>query len=109
MATRRKYSPEERIHIVLERFRREVTVNKRCRRQGIKPHSYYAWTKELMEAGRERLARGECERPRPRRETPSTGSGQALRLTAKGLRPSAHPVLHHPAKVWGHPSPRKGG
>ena len=41
-ATRRKYTPEEKIRIVLE---------------GIKPHSYYSWTKEFMEAGRERLSR----------------------------------------------------
>ena len=52
-ATRRKY----KIRIVLEGFRREVTVNDLCRRQGIKPHSYYAWTKEFMEAGKERLSR----------------------------------------------------
>jgi len=56
-ATRRKYTPEEKIRIVLEGFRREVTVNDLCRREGIKPHSYYAWTKEFMEAGKERLAR----------------------------------------------------
>jgi transposase len=56
-ATRRKYIPEERIRIVLEGFRREVTVNDLCRREGIKPHSYYAWTKEFMEAGKERLSR----------------------------------------------------
>ena len=55
--TRRKYTPEEKIRIVLEGFRREVTVNDLCRREGIKPHSYYAWTKEFMEAGKERLAR----------------------------------------------------
>ena len=54
-ATRRKYTAEEKIHIVLEGFRREVTVNDLCRREGIKPHSYYAWTKEFMEAGKERL------------------------------------------------------
>ena len=41
----------------LEGFRREVTVNDLCRREGIKPHSYYAWTKEFMEAGKERLTR----------------------------------------------------
>ena len=52
-ATRRKYSPEEKIRIVLEGFRREATVNDLCRREGIKPHSYYSWTKN-----------------------PSTGSGQ---------------------------------
>ena len=56
-ATRRRYTPEEKIRIVLEGFRREVTVNDLCRREGIKPHSYYAWTKEFMEAGEERLAR----------------------------------------------------
>ena len=56
-ATRRKYTPEEKIRIVLEGFRREVTVNDLCRREAIKPHSYYSWTKEFMEAGRERLSR----------------------------------------------------
>ncbi len=56
-ASRRKYTPEEKIRIVLEGFRREVTVNDLCRREGIKPHSYYAWTKEFMEAGKERLTR----------------------------------------------------
>ncbi len=56
-ATRRKYTPDEKIRIVLEGFRRETTVNDLCRREGIKPHSYYAWTKEFMEAGKERLTR----------------------------------------------------
>ena len=56
-ATRRRYTPEEKIRIVLEGFRREVTVSDLCRREGIKPHSYYSWTKESMEAGRERLTR----------------------------------------------------
>ncbi len=55
--TRRKYTSEEKIRIVLEGFRREVTVNDLCRREGIKPQSYYSWTKEFMEAGKERLAR----------------------------------------------------
>ena len=56
-ATRRKYTAEEKIRIVLEGFRGETTVNDLCRREGIKPHSYYAWTKEFMEAGKERLTR----------------------------------------------------
>ena len=56
-ATRRKYTPEEKIRIVLEGYRREVTVSDLCRREGIKPHSYYSWTKEFMEAGKERLTR----------------------------------------------------
>ena len=48
---------EKKVRIVLEGFRREVTVNDLCRREGIKPHSYYARTKEFMEAGKERLTR----------------------------------------------------
>ena len=56
-ATRRKYTSEEKIRIVLEGFRREVTVNELCRREGIKPNSFYSWTKEFMEAGKERLSR----------------------------------------------------
>ena len=57
VAARRKYTSEEKIRIVLEGFRREVTVNDLCRREGIKPSAYYAWTKEFMEAGKERLSR----------------------------------------------------
>ena len=41
----------------MEGFRREVAVNELCRREGIKPGAYYAWTKEFMEAGKERLTR----------------------------------------------------
>jgi transposase len=57
VAARRKYTPEEKIRILLEGFRREVSVNDLCRREGIKPSAYYAWTKEFMEAGKERLTR----------------------------------------------------
>ena len=56
-ATRRKYAPEDKIRIVLEGFRRELTVSDLCRREGIKPGVFYAWTKEFMEAGKERLTR----------------------------------------------------
>jgi len=56
-ATCRKYAPEDKIRIVLEGFRREVTVGDLCRREGIKPGVFYAWTKEFMEAGKERLTR----------------------------------------------------
>ena len=57
VAARRKYTPEEKIRIVLEGFRREVSVSDLCRREGIKPSAYYAWTKEFIEAGKERLTR----------------------------------------------------
>jgi transposase len=57
VAARRKYTPEEKVRIVLEGFRREVTINELCRREGIKPGAYYAWTKDFLEAGKERLTR----------------------------------------------------
>ncbi len=56
-ASRRKYTPEEKVRIVLEGFRREVAVNELCRREGIKPGAFYSWTKDFMEAGKERLTR----------------------------------------------------
>ena len=46
--TRRRYTAEEKIRIVLEGFRRETTVNDLCRREGIKPGAFYAWTKDFM-------------------------------------------------------------
>ena len=56
-ATRRKYTTEEKIHIVLEGFRREVTINELCRRECNKPYNFYSWIKEFMEAGKQRLSR----------------------------------------------------
>jgi transposase len=53
--TRRKFSPEEKIRIVLEGFRGEVRVSELCRREGIRPNVYYAWLKDFMEAGKARL------------------------------------------------------
>jgi transposase len=54
-ASRRKFTPEEKIRIVLEGFRRETRVSDLCRREGINPNVYYAWLKEFMEAGKARL------------------------------------------------------
>jgi len=71
-ATRRKYAPEDKIRIVLEGFRREVTVSDICRREGIKPGVFYAWTKEFMEAGKERLTR-DTVRDATRQESETTG------------------------------------
>ena len=51
-ANRRKPTSEEKICIFLEGFRLETTVNDLCRREGIKPHSYYAWTKSSWKLGR---------------------------------------------------------
>jgi transposase len=56
-ATRRKFSAEEKIAIVLEGFRRDTPIRDLCRREGIHPGTYYAWLKDFMEAGKERLTR----------------------------------------------------
>ena len=55
--TRRKFTSEEKIRIVLEGFRHEVPIRDLCRREGIRPNIYYAWLRDFMEAGKERLAR----------------------------------------------------
>ncbi len=57
VAARRRYTPEEKVRIVLEGFRREVAIRDLCRREGIRPGAFYAWTKDFMEAGKERLTR----------------------------------------------------
>ena len=57
VTAKRKYTPEEKVRIVLEGFRREIAVRDLCRREGIKPGAYYAWTKDFIEAGKERLTR----------------------------------------------------
>jgi transposase len=56
-ATRRKFSAEEKIAIVLEGFRRDTPIRDLCRREGIHPGTYYAWLKDFMVAGKERLTR----------------------------------------------------
>ena len=53
--TRRKFSAEEKIRIVLEGLRGEDTIAGLCRREGISPNLYYNWSKEFLEAGQERL------------------------------------------------------
>jgi len=55
--TRRKFTAEEKIRIVLEGFRRDMPIRDICRREGIHPGIYYAWLKDFMEAGKERLTR----------------------------------------------------
>ena len=55
--SRRRVSAEEKIRVVLEGFRRDTPIRDLCRREGIHPATYYAWLKDFMEAGKERLTR----------------------------------------------------
>ncbi len=54
--TRKKYSSEEKIRIVLEGMRGEESIAELCRREGLNQNVYYRWSKEFLEAGKQRLA-----------------------------------------------------
>ena len=53
--TRRRFSAEEKIRIVLEGLRGEESIAALCRREGLAPNLYYRWSKEFLEAGKKRL------------------------------------------------------
>ena len=54
--TRKKYSAEEKVRIVLEGLRGGDSIAELCRREGINTNVYYRWSKDFMEAGKKRLA-----------------------------------------------------
>jgi transposase len=60
-ATRKQYSAEEKIRIVLDGLRGEYSIAELCRREGIAESLYYSWSKEFLEAGKRRLS-GDTER-----------------------------------------------
>jgi transposase len=60
-ATRRRFPTEDKIRIVMEGIRGEVSVSELCRREGIHPTIYYKWLKDFMEAGKGRM-RGDALR-----------------------------------------------
>ena len=53
--TRKKYSAEEKVRIVLEGLRGEEKIAELCRHEGIHQNMYYKWSKEFLEAGKQRL------------------------------------------------------
>lgn len=77
--TRKKYSAEEKIRIVLEGLRGENTIAELCRREGIHPNMYYKWSKEFLEAGKQRLA-GDTQRQADNQEV------QAMRTENEQLK-----------------------
>jgi len=54
--TRRKYSSEEKIRIVIDGMRGETTIAELCRKEGLSQALYYKWSKDFMEAGKKRLS-----------------------------------------------------
>ena len=70
--SRRKFTSEEKIRIVIEGLRGEQSIAEVCRREGISPNLYYRWSKDFLEAGKKRLA-GDTQREA------NTGEVRALR------------------------------
>ena len=56
-ATRRKFSADEKIRIVLEGLRGEISISQLCRREGIAASIYYKWSKAFLEAGKNGLTK----------------------------------------------------
>ncbi len=77
--TRKRYSAEEKIRIVLAGLRGEDPIAELCRREGIAQGMYYSWSKEFLEAGKKRLA-GDTAREA------NTGEVKELRRQAHDLK-----------------------
>ena len=78
-ATRRHFSAEDKIRIVLDGLRGEDSIAELCRKEGIAQSLYYTWSKEFMEAGKRRLA-GDTAR------AASTDDVKGLRQEAAALK-----------------------
>ena len=78
-ATRKQYSAEEKIRIVLDGLRGEDSIAELCRREGIAQSIYYKWSKEFLEAGKRQLS-GDTAR------AASQGDVTALRREARDLK-----------------------
>ena len=77
--TRKQYSAEEKIRIVLAGLRGEVSIAELCRREGIAESLYYSWSKEFLEAGKKRLS-GDTTRQA------TSGEVTALRREARDMK-----------------------
>jgi transposase len=84
-ATRRHFSAEEKIRIVLVGLRGEDSIAELCRKEGIAQNLYYRWSKEFLEAGKKRLA-GDTSR-------------EATSDEVKGLRAEARQLKEALAEV----------
>lgn len=111
-ATRKHYSFEEKIRIVLDGLRGEDSIAELCRREGISQGIYYKWSKDFMEAGKRRLA-GDTARAantdevkdlrREARDLKEVVAEQTLelRLLKKSIiGPSRQNAPHSPAGQW---------
>jgi len=110
-ATRKQYSSEEKIRIVLDGLRGEDSIAELCRREGISQGIYYKWSKDFMEAGKKRLA-GDTERAattdevkdlrREARDLKEVVAEQTLelRLLKKSMIGPSRRLFQSPARQW---------
>ena len=75
-ATRRQYSAEDKVRIVIAGLRGEDSIAELCRKEGINQNLYYRWSKDFLEAGKQRLA--------------DDTAREATSDEVKGLRAEAH-------------------
>ena len=98
--TRKKYSAEDKIRIVIEGLRGEATVAELCRKEGISQSLYYKWSKEFLEAGKSRLA-GDTRREADGTEVKEMRSElEQLKLLVAELS-LKNRVLKKACGVWG--------
>jgi transposase len=84
-ATRRHFSAEEKIRIVLEGLRGEDSIAELCRREGIASSMYYGWSKEFLEAGKKRLAGDTARAATPNEVKALRRESQALKEVVADL------------------------
>ena len=89
--TRRRFSAEEKIRIVLEGLRGEESIAALCRREGLAPNLYYRWSKEFLEAGKRRLV-GDTKREASAPEVKGP-SGRERPLEARSGRDGARSAV----------------
>ena len=83
--SRKKYSAEEKMRIVLEGLRGEDTIAELCRREGVHPNLYYKWSKDFLEAGKQRLV-GDVRREADSREVQEMrGENEQLKVVVAEL------------------------
>jgi len=85
-ATRRQYSAEEKVRIVIAGLRGEESIAELCRKEGINQNLYYRWSKDFLEAGKKRLA-GDTAREATSDEV------KAIQLQARQLKELLAEVL----------------
>ena len=96
--TRRKFSPEEKIRIVLEGLRGEESISQLCRREGIASNLDYRWSKDFFEAGKKQLA-GDTLREATSDEVKDPRSENRELRRSSISKPPRHPPRSKAARV----------